>query len=78
MMRASATQSFVGQTTPSLRPSAERALLAYARTGDRRAAAVSLGVSLGVFNNALSKAFEQLGVTTAIDAFRAVGWLAVP
>jgi len=79
LMREPATQqSFVGQTAPSLRPSAERALLAYARTGDRRSAAASLGLSLGVFNNALSKAFEQLGVTTAIDAFRAIGWLRVP
>jgi hypothetical protein len=75
MMRAPAT---VGRTAPSLRPSAERALVAYARTGDRRAAARSIGVSLGVFNNALSKAFEQLNVVTAIDAFRAVGWLQVP
>jgi hypothetical protein len=75
MMRAPA---IVGQTAPSLRPSAERALMAYAREGDRRAAARSLGVSLGVFNNALSKAFEQLDVVTAIDAFKAVGWLQVP
>ena len=75
MMKASMS---VGQSAPSLRPSAERALLAYARDGDRRAAARSLGVSLGVFNNALSKAFEQLDVVTAIDAFRAVGWLQVP
>lgn len=62
----------------SLSPRQLECLTAYARHGDRRQAAASIGISFKTMNIHLEKAYAFLGVQTSIDAFRAVGWLKVP
>lgn len=62
----------------TLSPGQLAALAAYARVGDQRQAADSLGVTLRTFKERLTNAYCVLGVQSNIDAFRALGWLRVP
>lgn len=61
-----------------LAPSELRALAAYAATGDMHLAADKLGLSFYTVRNHLYVARGKLGVTSSIDAFRALDWLIVP
>jgi hypothetical protein len=54
------------------------ALIAYAKRGIGQDAADDLGVELGAFQHCLERAYAKLGVRSAIDAFRSLGWLRVP
>ena len=54
------------------------ALIEYARTGDVRQAAHRLGLSYTWTKNLLYTAYQKLGVTGGISAFRELGWLALP
>jgi hypothetical protein len=62
----------------SLTPYERAALIAYARRGIGQDAADDLGVELGAFQHCLERGYAKLGVRSAIDAFRALGWLRVP
>lgn len=53
-------------------------LRAYAAAGDQGAAAASLGIAPQTLKNHLGDAYHVLEVRGAIDAFRRLGWLAVP
>lgn len=61
-----------------LAPLMVRFLAAYAETGDKRAAAERLGVTRMYFKTVVADAYLRLDVHTAIDAFRAMGWLVTP
>lgn len=50
----------------------------YAMLGGMSQVAIVLGVSIQTVKNHLSAAYQSLGVHTAIDAFRLLGWLSVP
>ena len=54
------------------------ALAAYARAGDLRQAASSLGISRSTLTKSLTIAYRKLDAQTGIDAFRAMGWSHVP
>lgn len=65
--------------TSTLSPRELAALIAYAKTGDQRQAAHLLGLTHHTLKGTLLwNAYQKLGVTNAIDAFRAMGWLQVP
>ena len=51
------------------------ALAAYAETGDYDAAARRLGINVQTYKNTLHIVYRKLDVTSAIGAFRALGWL---
>jgi DNA-binding CsgD family transcriptional regulator len=53
-------------------------LRAYAKAGDRREAARSLGMKLDTLKNHLTDAYLRLGAESALHAFRILGWLQVP
>ena len=53
-------------------------LSVYAQTGDYREVAVAMGISRTTVGHLLGLAYRKLGVSSAIDAFRALGWLRVP
>ena len=55
-----------------------RAMAAYAASGDLHRAADNLGLSFYTVRNQLYVARGKLGVTSSIDAFRALGWLVIP
>jgi len=59
-------------------PREREALMEYARTGDVRQAAYRLGISHHWMRTLLWSAYQKLGVTGAISAFRELGWLALP
>lgn len=59
----------------ALSPRQHEALRAYAETGDYGAAARLIGANHQTFKNTMHDAYRKLGVTSAIDAFRALGWL---
>ena len=54
------------------------ALIAYARTGDARQAAHQMRQAYQHTKNLLSSAYQKLGVTGAISAYRELGWLVFP
>lgn len=53
-------------------------LSAYARLGSIKDAAYSLDMAHDTAKHHLNSSFAVLGVTTFIDALRALGWLIVP
>ena len=72
---AGAPRSGRGSGAGALTPAERRTLAAYAESGDYQAVADLLGLSLFTIRNQLSTAYRALGVTSAIDAFRVLGWL---
>lgn len=53
-------------------------LSAYARLGSIKDAAYSLDMAYDTAKHHLNSSFAVLGVTTFVDALRALGWLIVP
>jgi DNA-binding CsgD family transcriptional regulator len=53
-------------------------LSAYARHGTQRPIATDLGIKVQTVKNLLFSAYTKLGVTGAIHAFHAMGWLRLP
>lgn len=51
---------------------------AYVRTGSEKAAAAALGISIQTVKNDLSSLYRRLGVTKAMEALTALGWVEVP
>ena len=64
-------------TRPPLSPRQRQALATYAMTGDGRHSADLMGISYQTFKNHMRDARNRLGVTSTVDAFRALGWLVV-
>jgi DNA-binding NarL/FixJ family response regulator len=67
-----------GRTPASLTNREREALAAYATTGSQREAAHLMGVRHQTIKNHLREAYDKLGASGAINAFRAIGWLQVP
>jgi hypothetical protein len=61
-----------------LAPSEWRSLAAYARWGAQKEAAAELGIQWQTLRDYMHLAYRKLGVTTAIEALAAVGWLRIP
>lgn len=55
-----------------------QAMELYATLGTQKAVAAAMGVSLQTAKNYFGAVYQKLDVTTAIDAFRELGWLVVP
>lgn len=56
----------------------EETLAVYARTGRIKTTAHELGIEYETARHSLGRAYERLGVTNAIEAFRVLGWLRLP
>ena len=67
-----------GQLRPPLSPREHEALRLYAHLGKREDVADAMGVSRHTIRHQLDRAYLRLGVNTATDAFRAMGWLSPP
>ena len=50
-------------------------LRAYAEVGDQRQAAQRVGVTYETYKNYMTRAYRRLGVSSAVSAFRVLGWL---
>lgn len=59
-------------------PSQLRVMAAYVRTGDRRAAADELGLTLPTVRESLRQLYARLDVTSALQAAGKLGWVHVP
>ena len=62
----------------ALSPRQMEALRSFAEMGDQHRAAKRMGISYQTLKNHLRWAYLALGVHSAIDAFRVLGWLRVP
>lgn len=65
-------------TGSPLLPRQFEALRTYAESGDQRRAAQRMGIAYETHKNYMTAAYERLGVHSAIDAFRVMGWLRIP
>ena len=65
------------RVTPKLSPREHAALKAYAELGVQKHAAQHMGISYQTYKNHMTAAYRRLGVTTAIGAFWALGWLSL-
>jgi DNA-binding CsgD family transcriptional regulator len=63
---------------PLLTPRETEVLLLYARLADWRLVALEMGIGLQSTKNLASLAYQALGVSNAIGAFRELDWLQVP